>query len=109
MSSIGQTERATQNRVIALFTDALHYTYLGNRKDRADNSNIEEGALSDYLARRSCSPALVTKAMHALRTAADNPSRNLYANKQAVYQLLRYGVQVKAAVGEQFEIGRAHV
>ena len=103
MSTIGQTERATQNRVIALFTGALHYTYLGNRKDRADNSNIEEGALSDYLARRGYSPALVTKAIYALRTAADNPSRNLYANNQAVYQQLRYGVQVKAAVGEQFE------
>lgn len=77
MSTIGQPERATQNRVIALFTGELGYTYLGNRKDRQGNSNIEEGLLTAYLARCNYSPVQISKAIYELRTAADNPSRNL--------------------------------
>jgi len=42
MSDIGKPERATQNRVIALFRDELHYRYLGDWIDRDGNSNIEE-------------------------------------------------------------------
>ena len=38
---VGQSERATQNRVIALFRDVLRYRYLGDWTDRAGNSNIE--------------------------------------------------------------------
>ena len=49
MSDIGQPERATQNRVIALFRDELHYRYLGDWTDRDGNSNIEEGLLTAYL------------------------------------------------------------
>ena len=53
--SIGQSERATQNRVIALFRDELAYRYLGDWTDRDGNSNIEEGLLTDYLTRRGYS------------------------------------------------------
>ena len=49
MSTVGQPERATQNRVIALFRDELGYRYLGDWTDRDGNSNIEEGLLSAYL------------------------------------------------------------
>ena len=42
MTSIGQPERATQDRLIALFRDELGYRYLGDWSDRAGNSNIEE-------------------------------------------------------------------
>ena len=41
MSTIGQPERVTQNRVIALFRDELGYRYLGDWTDRDGNSNIE--------------------------------------------------------------------
>jgi len=41
MSTIGQPERSTQNRVIALFRDELRYRYLSDWTDRPDNSNIE--------------------------------------------------------------------
>ncbi len=37
-----KSERDTQNRVIALFRDALGYRYLGNRSDRTNNSNIDK-------------------------------------------------------------------
>ncbi|WP_040443981.1 hypothetical protein [Ktedonobacter racemifer] len=42
MSTVGQRERATQNRVVRLFTKQLGYRYLGNWHDRVGNSNIEE-------------------------------------------------------------------
>ena len=49
MSDVGKPERATQNRVIALFRDELHYRYLGDWIDRDGNSNIEEEILTAYL------------------------------------------------------------
>jgi type I restriction enzyme R subunit len=41
MSTIVKPERETQDRVVALFRDALSYRCLGNRSDRTDNSNID--------------------------------------------------------------------
>lgn len=40
MSTIGQIEKKTQNRVIALFRDELGYRTLGDRTARPNNSNI---------------------------------------------------------------------
>jgi type I restriction enzyme, R subunit len=96
-------ERATQDRIIALFRDQLGYRYLGNWIDRADNRNIEEELLSAWLSKRGYGKDHITRAIHALRTEADNFSRKLYDNNQAVYGLLRYGVPVKVAAGENTE------
>jgi hypothetical protein len=46
--TVGHAERATQNRVIALFRDELAYRYLGEWSDRDGNSNIEEGLVSSW-------------------------------------------------------------
>ena len=37
---VGQLERKTQDRVVALFRDRLRYDYLGNWEDNESNSNI---------------------------------------------------------------------
>jgi len=103
MNPIGQPERATQNRVIALFRDELHYRFLGDWGDRAGNSNIETGLLTAYLTKCAYTPAQIGKALDALRREADNHSRNLYGNNQAVYGLLRYGVPVKIEAGKVTE------
>ncbi|MBI5290325.1 MAG: HsdR family type I site-specific deoxyribonuclease [Chloroflexi bacterium] len=103
MSTVGQPERATQDRVIALFRDELHYRYLGDWTDRDGNSNIEEGLLSAWLAKSGYTPAQISAALHKLRTEADNHSRTLYGNNQAVYNLLRYGVPVKTEAGKVTE------
>ena len=100
MSTLGQPERATQNRVIALFLDELHYRYLGDWTDREGNSNIEEVLLANHLSRNGYSAAQISAAIHKLRTEADNPNRSLYGNNQAVYSLLRYGVQLKTEAGK---------
>lgn len=42
-SRVGQVERHTQNRIIALFRDELGYGYLGDWTDRDGNSNVEVG------------------------------------------------------------------
>ena len=102
MSAIGQPERATQNRVIALFRDELGYAELGDWTDRPNNSNIEEGLLTAYLSKRY-SAAQISRALDRLRTEANNPNRSLYDNNKAVYSLLRYGVPVQAAAGENNE------
>ena len=103
MSLVGQPERATQDRVIALFCQVLGYRYLGNWADRDGNSNLEEGLLTDWLAGRGYTPAQINAALHKLRTEAGNHSRGLYANNQAVYGLLRYGVPVKTEAGQPTE------
>jgi type I restriction enzyme R subunit len=103
MTAIGKPERATQNRVIALFHQQLGYRYLGDWSDREGNSNIEEGLLTAYLAKRGYSQAQISITLHRLRTEANNHSRGLYGNNQAIYSLLRYGVQVKTEAGSLTE------
>jgi len=103
MSKIGQPERATQNRVIAVFRDELGYRYLGDWRDRDDNSNIEEHLLTAYLSRNGYGTAQINKAIHALRAEADNHSRGLYGNNKEVYKLLRYGVPAKIEAGKVTE------
>jgi type I restriction enzyme, R subunit len=100
MNDIGKTERATQSRVVGLFRNELHYRYLGDWTDHEDNSNIEERLLKDYLSKIGYSSAQISRAIHLLRTEADNHSRTLYGNNQAVYSLLRYGVPVKIEAGK---------
>lgn len=101
--SINKPERATQNRVIALFTQQLDYRYLGDWSDRTGNHCVEEGLLSAHLARSGYSAAHISAALHRLRSEALLHGRTLYAANQAVYQLLRYGVSVKVAAGEASE------
>lgn len=101
--TIGQPERVTQKRVIALFRDELRYRYLGDWRDREGNSNVEEEMLTAYLADSGYSPAQISKAIRALRAEADNDSRGLYGNNKAVYHLLRYGVPVKIEAGQVTE------
>ena len=103
MSTIGQPERATQDRVLALFKDELKYHYLGDWTDREGNSNIDEGPLSAWMAKNGYSQAQISAALYRLRTEADNHNRTLYGNNQAVYNLLRYGVSVKTETGKPAE------
>jgi type I restriction enzyme R subunit len=103
MSIVGQPERATQNRVVALFRDELGYRYLGDWTDRFNNRNIEEGMLSAHLMKDGYSQTQIASAIYKLRTEADNHNRNLYGNNHAVYNLLRYGVPVKIEAGKVTE------
>lgn len=86
MTTISQSERATQNRVIALFRDELGYRYLGDKTDLPNNSNIEETLLTAYLSQNDFTPAQISSAIYKLRVEADNPNCNLYENNKEVYK-----------------------
>ena len=102
MSTVGQREILTQQRVIAFFRDALGYAYLGHWKDRPNNRNIEENLLADWLKRRGHGGKIVDKALYELNKAAElGGSKTLYDANREVYGLLRYGVKVRPEVGEQ--------
>lgn len=84
MTSVGQHECVTQNRVIALFRDRLDYSYVGDWTDRDGNSNIEDGRLSAWLTKCGYTPAQISAALHKLRTVthgASGLSRSRYADR----------------------------
>ena len=94
MSDIGQIERKTRDRVVALLRDQLGYTYAGNLEEHA-NSNVRDGVLSSWLTSKGHSPALIGKALDVLDKAANDSTKSLFDRNRAVYELLRYGVKVK--------------
>ena len=101
MSTVGQKERATQNRVVRFFQEVLGYRYLGDWQERAGNKNIETGSLTTWLSQRGVSEALANRAIRQLDTAAAlGEGKKLYYANKAVYQLLRYGVKDKEGAGE---------
>ena len=108
MSNVGKPERATQNRVIQLFSDTsdpncLNYRYLGDWSDRERNSNIEEGLLNGYLTKAGYSAGQINKAIDILTREASNHARSLYENNQVVYERIRYGISVKTDAGDRNE------
>jgi len=103
MSQIGQPERVSQDRIVKLFQEQLHYDYLNNWEDRPNNSNIEEEYLRKFLVKKKYSEVLINRAINMLRTTANNYNESLYNNNKNTYSLLRYGVQVKEEAGENFD------
>ncbi len=102
MSAVGKPERATQNRVAALFRDQLGYRHLGDWTDR-NNNNVEEALLTDWLTRRGHTGPEISAALQRLRNETNNHGRSLYDNNKAVYSLLRYGAPVKIEAGKVTE------
>lgn len=102
MSDIGQIERKTQNRVVALLRDQLGYIYAGNLEAHA-NSNVRDAVLSTWLISKGYSLPVITKAIEVLEKAANDSTKSLYDRNRAVYELLRYGVKVKEEHGAQTE------
>ncbi len=102
MPEVGERERRTQRRIVALFRDRLGYDYLGDWTDRLGNRNIEEEYLCRFLrdTQGYDDDALITRALHTLTKAAGDTSKSLYDRNREVYDLLRYGVKVRAEAGE---------
>jgi len=97
---VGQIERKTQNRIVALFRDRLGYEYLGNREDRENNSNIEEKYLRDFLVKtKKYSDKVIDKAIIELKKIAGNQVMGLYDLNKEIYGRLRYGLPVQEELG----------
>jgi type I restriction enzyme R subunit len=103
MSTVGQREKETQNRIVQLFQNELEYTYLGNWEERSSNSNIEIELVTGYLLKRGYNSNLISRALHELSVTANNYNDGLYTNNKNTYALLRYGVKVKAEAGDNYE------
>jgi len=103
MTDVGQRERNTQNRLVQLFQNRLGYDYLGDWQDRERNANVEEKYLRAFLNKQGYKPKVIDKAVHELTKAAGVQTEHLYDSNKAVYNMLRYGVSVKASVGENSE------
>jgi len=97
---VGQLERKTQNRIVALFRDRMGYDYLGNWEEREGNSNVEEELLRTFLTRQGISERLIDRAIAELVRVAGNQTATLYELNQEVYELLRYGIKVREELGE---------
>ena len=99
---IGQKERVTQNRIVALFRNELKYRYLGNWEEREDNSNLEEDILRKWLLeKQKYDPNLTDKAIYEFSKAVSDQSRSLYDVNKNVYSMLRYGVNVQPETGKR--------
>ena len=100
MTDIGQKERETQDRVIDLFTQEMGYEYLGNRRHQ-DNKNIEEEYFKKYLKESGYSDAAIKRAYKKLSGSTTDTWSSLYDSNGDVYRLLRYGIRMQEAKGEQ--------
>jgi type I restriction enzyme R subunit len=97
MPDVGERERRTQRRMVALFRERLRYDYLGDWTDRPGNSNIEEEHLRQFLREtQEYDDALIGGAPYTLAKAAGDTSKSLYDRNREVYDLLRYGVNISA-------------
>lgn len=100
MSTVGQIERATQNRVVRLFQDQLGYDYLGSWEKRENNRSVEEDYLRNFLQKQGCSETIITKTLYEVNKIAGDQNKSIYDINKSVYGLLRYGVHVKPDVSE---------
>lgn len=92
--NIGKKEIITQKRVIDLLQKKLNYTYLGDWTERNNNQNIEEELVFSFLL-RNYSRKQSELAINELQKISNNKTLSLYARNKLLYNLLKYGIQVK--------------
>ena len=77
MSTVGQIEKKTQQRIVKLFRETLDYEYLGDWTDREVNANVEPALLCAWLKKQRVKDALVTRALHILEKRPATPAKPL--------------------------------
>jgi type I restriction enzyme R subunit len=84
------SERAVQNKVINWLTEELGYKYLGNLA-QIENKPIEKNLLESNLKKRGYEEKVITAAVNAILSIAENQADSLFINNKKIYSLLRYG------------------
>ena len=89
-------EIVTQKRIINMFKDPnlLGYEYLGDWKDRENNSNVEKELLTKFL-KNKYEPDQIKDAISKLEKITTDQNKSLYEINKEVYSFLRYGIKVK--------------
>ena len=102
MSTVGQIEKKTQQRVVKLFREHARLR-LPRQLDRPRRQPQHRGSLAARLSEtsRATTTTLINRALYHLDKAAGDTSKSLYDRNRAVYDLLRYGVKVKPGVGRE--------
>jgi predicted metal-dependent hydrolase len=100
MSTVGQKEKQTQQRVVKLLREKLGYRYLGNWEELPNNRNIEPELLRAWLKQQGHSETLIGRVLYELDKAEGDTSKSLYDRNRTVYDLLRYGLKVKLEAGQ---------
>ena len=101
MSTVGQKEHATQNRVIKLFRERLDYTYLCNWEEEERAMPVEDGLLCAYLTKAGCScftPTVDSETPE--RLSGTNPPVEAGVCHRRNSFLFRQEVQVHAELAE---------
>ncbi|MBP3192055.1 type I restriction endonuclease subunit R [Natronogracilivirga saccharolytica] len=102
MTTVGQKEKITQQKVTGFFQQALGYRYLGHWKERSGNANVEEAVLRQWLHAQGHDEKIITKVLREIDQAKTiSGTKTLYDANRRFYSLLRYGVKVKPDISEQ--------
>lgn len=94
MQEVGQIERKTQDRVVKLFVDKLGYKYLGNLMEQ-ENQNVVPEFLCEFLQKQGYSDYVIKKSVGEFLKYTSSTQDDLYHTNKAVYQILRYGLNIK--------------
>ncbi len=98
---IGKKEIVTQRRVIQLFKNELGYRYLGNWEEETRSSPLETNLLKSFLKNtQGYSDILINRAIDKLEKEVNNLTGGIYEANKKIYNLLRYGVNVKDNLNE---------
>ena len=95
---VGASEAVTQQRLIELFDQKLHYTYLGD-KSEDDNRNVIAELLMQNLQKRGYAHKIAEDAKDALLAKANDLSQGLDSANKDVYGMLKYGAKVSNGKG----------
>lgn len=90
-----EQEIKTQDRIVKVFKEKLNYDYLGDWKERENNTNIEDDILTKNLKNRGYNTIQINLAINKLRRISEDPNKSLYQKNKDIYEMIRYGVQVK--------------
>lgn len=101
MNGVNEKEVVTQKRILReVFIDKLGYTYLGNFKDKTNNSNVIDELVLKFL-NRYYGEEFSKKILNELKKYANNTSKDLYDANKEMYNILKYGLPKSEHFGEK--------